>query len=347
MPPPDLTHQHKSAAIEQLPVLLSIVITAQNNEAELFNCLDHITSLAGRLVSDYEIIVVDNSSTDGTLNLLHQLTDNDGLPNLQIFSLASPVDAITAQWVGIENSLGDLVVCLDWQQGDLDFFEEITRKAGEGYDLVFTKRLPLASKRKTLRHSLYQFFVFATRLSTGLALNTYSTSFLVMSRRIVSYLLQFPDPQIKFRNLAGTAGFRRTTLETHANPRYTKDIHLKQSISRGLKLITATSTLPLRMATALSALGAGMSILYSIYIVLIWIFKKNIAPGWVSLSMQQSLMFFLISMVLLVLSEYVLEISRKANSGPSYYIAAEYTSAKLLRKQRLNIEEEQGHQHGH
>jgi hypothetical protein len=104
--------------------------------------------------------------------------------------------------------------------------------------------------------------------------------------------------------------------------------------------------MPLRMATALSALGAGMSILYSIYIVLIWMFKKNIAPGWVSLSMQQSLMFFLISVVLLVLSEYVLEISRKAHSGPSYYIAAEYTSAKLLRKQRLNIEEEQGLRHG-
>ena len=342
-----ISNPNNNTTNERLSILLSIVITAQNNEGELFNCLKQITSLAGRLVSDYEIIVVDNGSTDGTLNLLHRLTADDGLPNLQIFSLASSVDAITAQWVGIENSLGDLVVCLDWQQGDLDFFEAIIHKAGEGFDLVFTRRLPLASRRKTLRNSLYQFFVLATRLSTGLALNTYSTSFIVMSRRIVSYLLQFPDPQIKFRNLAGTAGFRRATLETHASPRYAKDIDLKQSISRGLKLITATSTMPLRMATALSGLGAGMSILYSIYIVLIWIFKKNITPGWVSLSMQQSLMFFLISMVLLVLSEYVLEISRRAHSGPSYYIAAEYTSAKLLRKQRLNIEEEQGQHHGH
>jgi polyisoprenyl-phosphate glycosyltransferase len=341
-----ISNPNNNTTDERLAVLLSIVITAQNNEGELFNCLQQITSLAERLVSDYEIIVVDNGSTDGTLHLLHGLTANDGLPNLQIFSLASAVDAITAQWVGIENSLGDLVVCLDWQQGDLNFFEAIIHKAGEGHDLVFTKRLPIASRRKTLRQSVYQFFVLATRLSTGLALNTYSTSFIVLSRRIVSYLLQFPDPQIKFRNLAGTAGFRRTSLDIPSGPTHGRDIHLKQSISRGLKLITATSTLPLRMATALSALGAGMSILYSIYIVLVWMFKKNIAPGWVSLSMQQSLMFFLISMVLLVLSEYVLEISRKAHSGPSYYIAAEYTSAKLLRKQRLNIEEEQGLHHG-
>lgn len=341
-----ISNQNNNTSEERLSVLLSIVITAQNNAIEIADCLKQITSLAGALVSDYEIIVVDNGSSDGTLDLLHRLTADDGLPNLQIFSLASAVDAITAQWVGIENSLGDLVVCLDWQQGDLDFFEAIIQKAGEGYDLVFTKRLPIPSRRKSLRHSLYQFFVLATRLSTGLALNAYSTSFIVMSRRIVSYLLQFPDPQIKFRNLAGTAGFRRTSLDIQSSPTHVRDIHLKQSISRGLKLITATSTMPLRMATALSALGAGMSILYSIYIVLIWMFKKNIAPGWVSLSMQQSLMFFLISVVLLVLSEYVLEISRKAHSGPSYYIAAEYTSAKLLRKQRLNIEEEHGLRHG-
>jgi hypothetical protein len=313
-----ISNQNNNTSEERLSVLLSIVITAQNNAIEIADCLKQITSLAGALVSDYEIIVVDNGSSDGTLDLLHRLTADDGLPNLQIFSLASAIDAITAQWVGIENSLGDLVVCLDWQQGDLDFFEAIIQKAGEGYDLVFTKRLPIPSRRKSLRHSLYQFFVLATRLSTGLALNAYSTSFIVMSRRIVSYLLQFPDPQIKFRNLAGTAGFRRTSLDIQSSPTHVRDIHLKQSISRGLKLITATSTMPLRMATALSALGAGMSILYSIYIVLIWMFKKNIAPGWVSLSMQQSLMFFLISVVLLVLSEYVLEISRKAHSGPSY-----------------------------
>jgi hypothetical protein len=39
-----------------------------------------------------------------------------------------------------------------------------------------------------------------------------------------------------------------------------------------------------------------------------------------------------------VLSEYILEISRKVNSGPAYYIADEFTSVKLTRKKRLNVE---------
>ena len=49
-------------------------------------------------------------------------------------------------------------------------------------------------------------------------------------------------------------------------------------------------------------------------------------------------MFFLISLVLLVLSEYVLEISRKAGSGPVYFVSNEFTSAKLTRKEKLNVE---------
>jgi hypothetical protein len=74
----------------------------------------------------------------------------------------------------------------------------------------------------------------------------------------------------------------------------------------------------------------------------IWVIKDDVASGWISLSIQQSVMFFLISLVLFLLSEYVLDISRKANSGPSYYIADEFTSAKLTKKERLNVEIEGG-----
>jgi hypothetical protein len=113
---------------------------------------------------------------------------------------------------------------------------------------------------------------------------------------------------------------------------------MRESLSRGIQLVTSSSESPLRLATTLSAVGAFASLAYSIYVVFIWAIKEDVAPGWASLSLQQSGMFFLISLVLLVLSEYVLEISRKANSGPAYYIADEFTSAKLTRKERLNVE---------
>ena len=76
------------------------------------------------------------------------------------------------------------------------------------------------------------------------------------------------------------------------------------------------------------------------YVVVIALFKHDVAPGWVSLSLQQSGMFLLISLVLLVLGEYILHMGALSNEGPLYHVAQEFTSARLTRREKLNIEDE-------
>ena len=322
----------------QIPVLLSVVLVAQNDADRIPGIIRSTGEMASRLVSDYEIVIVDNGSTDTTSEVLRGLTTDGGEANLQVYTLAGRVDDLTARWVGVENSLGDIVVCLDPRQGDLDQLGLLTTQAANGNDIVFTMRTFPKGRRSLPRTLLYRAFGIATKLSTGLNLDSYSTSLIAISRRVVNYLLQFPDPQIKFRNLPSTTGFRRISIRIPFQRSSTNTIKMRESLSRGIQLVTSSSESPLRLATTLSAVGAFASLAYSIYVVLIWAFKEDVAPGWVSLALQQSGMFFLISLVLLVLSEYVLEISRKANSGPAYYIADEFTSAKLTRKERLNVE---------
>ena len=322
----------------QIPVLLSVVLVAQNDAGRILGIIRSTGEMASRLVSDYEIVVVDNGSTDTTSEVLRELTTDGGQANLQVYTLAGRVDDLTARWVGVENSLGDIVVCLEPRQGDLDQLGLLTSQAANANDIVFTMRTFPKGRRSLPRTLLYRTFGIATKLSTGLDLDSYSTSLIAISRRVVNYLLQFPDPQIKFRNLPSTTGFRRTSIRIPFQRRSSNTIKLRESLSRGIQLVTSSSDSPLRLATTLSAVGALASLAYSIYVVLIWTIKEDVTPGWVSLSLQQSGMFFLISLVLLVLSEYVLEISRKANSGPAYYIADEFTSAKLTRKERLNVE---------
>jgi hypothetical protein len=322
----------------QLPVLLSVVLVTHNDADQIQSIIRSTGKIASQVVSDYEIVIVDNGSTDTTSEALRELTSQTGEANLQVYTLAGRVDDLTARWVGVENSLGDIVVCLDPRQGNLDQLSLLTSQAANGNDIVFTMRSFPKGHRSLPRTLLYRAFGVATKLSTGLDLDSYSTSFLAISRRVVNYLLQFPDPQIQFRNLPSTTGFKRTSISIPLLRRNADTIKLRESLSRGIQLVTSSSESPLRLATTLSTVGAFSSLAYSIYVVLILAFKEDVAPGWVSLSMQQSGMFFLISLVLLVLSEYVLEISRKANSGPAYYIADEFTSARLTRKERLNVE---------
>jgi hypothetical protein len=104
-------------------------------------------------------------------------------------------------------------------------------------------------------------------------------------------------------------------------------------------MLISSTRAPMRMVTALSLFGAVMNLMYCAYVVGIALFKTDVAAGWTSLSLQQSGMFFLISLVLLVLGEYILNMASFSNDGPLYYIGQEFTSCRMTRLERLNVEE--------
>lgn len=169
------------------------------------------------------------------------MTSVDGVANLQVFTLAGRVDELTARWVGVENSLGDIVVCIDPRHGDVDQLELLTREAAKGADIVFTSRVYPRGRRRLPQTFLYKAFGAATKLSTDLDLDSYSTSLIAIRRRVVSYLQQFPEPQIKFRNLASCTGFSRSMLSIPLQPGSGTEINLRKSLSRGIQLVTSSS----------------------------------------------------------------------------------------------------------
>lgn len=114
---------------------------------------------------------------------------------------------------------------------------------------------------------------------------------------------------------------------------------LGESIDRGMRLLVSTTRAPMRLVTALSLFGAVANLVYSVYVVAIALLKVDVSPGWVSLSLQQSGMFLLISLVLLVLGEYILNMVSLQNEGPLYHVGQEFTSARMTRCEKLNIEE--------
>lgn len=89
------------------------------------------------LVSDYELIIVDNASSDDSVGTLKRLTSESGLPNLQVYALTKEVDLATAAWVGLENALGDYVVVINPLLDDIHFVSNMLEHAVTGADVVF------------------------------------------------------------------------------------------------------------------------------------------------------------------------------------------------------------------
>jgi hypothetical protein len=257
---------------------------------------------------------------------------------LQVYALTKEVDTDTASWVGLENALGDFIAVIDPLADDIHFLPEMLDKAVQGAEVVFATNAQKSQQSLPYRAAYVVFYSLYKRLN-GIHLAKEAPQYRLLSKRVVNFILQHPQPAISYRHLPATGGFARINLDYSAPPKMVQPKRLWQSVDRGMRLLVSTTRVPMRLVTMLSMFGAGANLLYSFYVMAIGLFKSDVAPGWVSLSLQQSGMFFLISLVLLVLGEYIINMVSLSNEGPLYHVGQEFTSARMTRHEKLNIEE--------
>lgn len=329
----------KGKAMKFYPLFLSVVCVVRNQSDTLEETIRRLAETVSPLVTDYEIIIVDNASSDQSVPLLKGLTCENGLPNLQVYALTKEVDADTSSWVGLENALGDFVVVIDPLSDDINFLPQMLDQATSGADVVFARNEQKPPQSLVYRMA-FSIFNGLYKLFNGIHLAKEAPPYRLLSKRVINFILQHPQPARAYRHLPASGGFAKAILSYSSRPKsHCRKQRLAGNIDRGMRLLVSTTRTPMRIVTSLSLFGALANIVYSIYVVAIAIFKTDVAPGWVSLSLQQSGMFFLISLVLLVLGEYIINMASLSNEGPLYHVGQEFTSARVTRRQKLNIEE--------
>ena len=324
--------------MEHYPIFISVVLCLKNQASDIDRILNDAVDKLSNWVSDYELIIIDNASTDNSLEILKSLTSVNGFPNLQVYALTKEVDADTAAWIGLENALGDFVAVINPLSDDFSVLPRMLEKATSGSDVVFAN-----NERKTKKTAGYRvassIFNRIYKLLNRIDLAKEAPQYRVLSKRVINFLLQHSHPTISYRHLPATGGFVKSYINYCSEPVQHQEGALGESIERGIRLLISTTRAPMRLVNLLSLFGAGANLIYSLYVVLIGLFAENVAPGWVSMSLQVSGMFFLISLVLLVLGEYILHMTNLTNEGPLYHVGQEFTSARITRLEKLNIED--------
>ena len=319
------------------PVFLSVVFVIRNQAENIEKILADAASVIAPLVSDYELIVVDNASEDNSIAVLKRLTLENGHPNLQVYALTKEVGADTASWVGLENALGDFIAVLDPLLDDINFMPQMLDKVVSDADVVFATNQQ--KPKQSLAYKVaYMAFDAMYKTFNGIDLAKEAPQYRLLSKKVVNFILQHPQPAMTYRHLPATGGFARVNLSYSAPPKSSPTKRFGESVDRGMRMLVSTTQAPMRLVTTLSLFGAVANLFYSVYVLAIAFFKADVAAGWVSLSLQQSGMFFLISLVLLVLGEYILHMASLSNEGPLYHVGQEFTSACMTRREKLNIE---------
>ena len=320
-------------------LFLSIVCVLQNKESECKEIINNISKVITNLTDDYELIVVDNSSKDKTIKILEELTcGNAAVKNLQVFSLTNEVDKNIASWAGVENSLGDYVITLDPEKDDINFIPKILEKTVPDIDILFVNN-NFKLKYNVFDNSLILLNKFFLRFIPKTKINFKGSEFRMISRKVINFIFNYPKPHIVFSNLASITGFKKLQIEYNYEFKRIKKNKTILNINNSVIDIIKRNHFPIRLASILMLLSSFLNLLYVFYIALVYIFKSNIEEGWTTLSLQLSGMFFLISIVLFIICEYLYNLNNSTNDGPLFHIGQEFKSDQNKNFDKLNIED--------
>lgn len=302
---------------------VSIVIPLFNEEGSVPELLRRIDGVMRTLdgLDGYEIIAVNDGSSDGTLALLRE--QRTQYPELVILSLSRNFGHQVAATAGIDHAKGDAVVLMD---GDLqdppELIGEFIAKWREGYDVVYATRRgrkgESAFKLLTART-----FYRVTKMLTKISIPVDTGDFRLMSRRVVDALGQTRERHRFLRGLVSWVGFRQVGIIYDRDPRYAGNT--KYPFSKMLRFaidgITSFSEAPLRFATYFGFTVSFFAFAYAAIVLAFKLLDLN-NPGYTSMMVA---ILFLGGVQLIgigILGEYVGRIYDEIKARPLYLISS-------------------------
>ncbi len=223
-PPPPQRPQHQQQRQQRLPqqqrqpqgLDLSVVIPLYNEEGSLRELHQQLRQALGRMNMRYEILFIDDGSTDHSFNVLRDLKRNDR--HIQVLRFRRNYGKSAALAVGFAKALGSIVVTMDADlQDDPSEIPALRRKLEEGYDLVSGwKRVRRDPLTKTIPSRLFNFVV---RRLTHIKIHDFNCGLKAYRRDVVKRLRVYGELHRFLPVLAHWEGFRVGELPVQHRPR--------------------------------------------------------------------------------------------------------------------------------
>ena len=319
-------------------ILVSVVMVVRNAADSLPAFLQKLSTVMAANYKDYEIIVVDDGSKDDTAQKIGEAQKQYN--NIQFYALSPRVGLAIASVAGLDNAIGDYVIMLDPTRDPAEKIPEMVAKAIEGNEIVYGVDAKRAGAKHFYDKAAVMFYRLFSNL-TGLDIPHQVSSFRLLSRNVVNYITAINDRHHLLSVLPAITGHRYATVEYSSvgNANESLKPGFMAKLLEGIGVLFACSVKPLRFATYTAVAAGFLNLVYAVYVVIIALIKPDVAEGWVSLSLQNSGMFFLISLVLTIISEYLYGIMERTQNRPLYNIARESSSLVFKRKEELNVVE--------
>jgi polyisoprenyl-phosphate glycosyltransferase len=298
---------------------ISVVIPIMNEEGNIPLLVNKLYEVL-KMYFHYEIIFIDDGSTDGTLEVVKNLNSTDA--NIKYLSFSKNFGHQNALKAGLDYAQGDCVISMD---GDLqhppEMIPQLIEKWQEGYDIVYTLRKDDPNIGVFKKSTARMFYKLMGRL-TDIDIKQGSADFRLLDRTVVEVIRSLQESTIFFRGIIRWLGYKQYGIEYMPQERFWGETKYSYRKMVGLALtgITSFSTKPLHFATKIGTIIAILSFCYGLYAIYIKLFTNLALEGWTSLLIVMSFIGGIQLIMIGIVGEYLGKLFMAQKCRPSYII---------------------------
>lgn len=305
-------------------IKISIVCPFFNEEDMVDLFMEEVTAVVKPLNMSFEIVCVNDGSTDNTLQKLLQAKKN--FTNIRIINLSRNFGKEAALTAGLDFTKGEVIIPIDADlQDPPELIKSFISKWQDGFDVVLAKRTDRSYDTVVKKHTAQLFYKFHNIIShTELPENV--GDYRLMTRKVLNAIQKLPENQRFMKGIFAWVGFKTTIVEYTPNSRRAGKTSFNGWRLWNLALdgITSFSTVPLRIWLYIGFLISFLAFSYGSFIVLRTLIIGVDLPGYASLLTS---ILFLGGIQLIgigVLGEYIGRMYIETKRRPPYIVEKEY-----------------------
>jgi polyisoprenyl-phosphate glycosyltransferase len=300
-------------------LLISCIVPIFNEQAVIENFIRALHEKLLKLSIPFEILVIDDGSSDQTYPLLIALSTQFKIKVIRFSRNFGKESALTA---GLKHCKGDVTILMDCDfQHPLSLLDTFLEKWTEGYDMVYG--VQANRKHETFfKRSFTQLFYRLMRSMTKTDIPPHAGDFRLLDKKVVQALLQLPEKSRFMKGLYAWVGFASFAVPFEAPERSggKSAWNFSRLTELALTGLTAFSDVPLRIWGLIGLIISTISFAYGLLIIFDTLLYGVDVPGYATIVV--AIMFFggiqLLSIG--ILGEYIGRIFTEVKNRPNYII---------------------------
>lgn len=304
-------------------VSISLVVPTYNEEECIGTFLDEVTKVLKATGECFEILVVDDGSSDSTVSQVRSRQEME--PYLKVCEFSYNQGKPLALTAGIFLAKGDVILLMDPDlQDPPEQIPNFLAKIREGHDLVFGVR---REKVDTVVNKIFsKLFWWSLEVFTGLKIPKNLAVMRAFNRRFAEQFKKYPEANRFIEGIFLKIGMNQATIEIENRPRFAgqSKFTFRKKVDLAVNAILSYSDLPLRFTVRFGLILISLSLIVALALAYLRLFVMKFQMGWPSLIVVNLMGFGFVIFFLGIIGSYIGAIYQESKRRPLFSLKNEF-----------------------